>query len=213
MKLDKKYTVLFKASLCSIALMFFSFFIHFEFPLKLIALFPLILVSYLFSLQFQTLPYLRKKPIGSGILITLFLFSLSGIICGTLLALLYRWHLGIGLFPESFHYFVIVAALIGAVEELVFRGFIQEQVESINGPFSVFFSTMSHTGYKICLFLAPVTAPGINLIFLAFWTFLIGLLFGTVRHLTKSLIPSLIAHAVFDMLVYAEFFRAPWWVW
>jgi membrane protease YdiL (CAAX protease family) len=53
----------------------------------------------------------------------------------------------------------------------------------------------------------------INVGFLALWTFGVGLLFGTVRHLSKSLLPSLTAHVLFDILVYAEFTTAPWWVW
>jgi membrane protease YdiL (CAAX protease family) len=130
-----------------------------------------------------------------------------------LFAVIYRWHLDISLFPKSLHLFVIVAALIGCVEELVFRGFIQEYVRSINGPFSVLFSTLSHTGYKCCLFLSPLITANIDVGFLALWTFIAGLLFGTIRHLSKSLLPSLTAHILFDILVYAEFISAPWWVW
>ncbi len=213
MEPDKKYRTLAEASLCSIAFMVFAFFIHFGFPLKLVSLSALVLASYLISLQFQILPDLWRK---TGLYVSFkasFLFTLAGIVSGILLALLYRWHLGISLFPESIHYFVIIAASIGAVEELVFRGFLQEQVKSINGPFSVLFSTISHTGYKCCLFLAPATASGIDIPHLALWTFLFGLLFGTVRHLSKSILPSLIAHVIFDILVYAEFVKAPWWVW
>jgi membrane protease YdiL (CAAX protease family) len=99
------------------------------------------------------------------------------------------------------------------MEELVFRGFLQEYIRSINGPFSVLFSTISHTGYKCCLFLSPVVTTNIDVGFLALWTFIIGILFGTIRHLSKSLLPSLSAHALFDILVYAEFATAPWWVW
>jgi membrane protease YdiL (CAAX protease family) len=141
------------------------------------------------------------------------LFSFGGIVSGMLVAMLYRWHLEIGLVPRSFQYFIIIAALIGAMEELVFRGFIQEHVKYLNGPFSILFSTLSHTGYKCCLFLSPMVANGINVFYLALWTFLFGLLFGTIKHFTNSILPSLIAHAIFDIWVYAEFINAPWWVW
>ena len=129
------------------------------------------------------------------------------------LAVFYRWHLGISLFPGSLHFFVLVAALIGILEELVFRGFIQEYTKSLNAPFSIFFSTFSHTGYKCCLFLSPVATGNIDIGFLALWTFIAGLLFGTLKHFSKNIIPPLIAHALFDILVYAEFISAPWWVW
>ena len=213
MTLDKKYKAIAVGSLCSFALMIFSFFIHYEFPLKLLSLSALVLAAYFFSHQFLALIDFRKKAGESVTFIVLLLFSLTGLICGILLAMFYRWYLGITLLPESLHYFVIIAALIGIIEELVFRGFIQQQVKSINGPFSILFSTISHTGYKCCLFLAPVATTGIDISILAFWTFLFGLLFGTIKHLSKSIIPSLIAHALFDILVYAEFVKAPWWVW
>ena len=213
MEPDKKYRTLAEASLCSFAFMVFAFFIHFGFPLKLVSLSALVIASYILSRQLQVLPAFWRK---TGLYVTFnvsFLFSLAGIVSGILLAILYRRHLGISLFPESIHYFVIIAAVIGAVEELVFRGFLQEQVTCINGPFSVLFSTISHTGYKCCLFLTPAAAAAVDIPHLALWTFLFGLLFGTIRHVSKSILPSLIAHSVFDIMVYAEFVKAPWWVW
>lgn len=210
MTIDKKYTALAEASLCSIALMIFSFFIRFKFPLKLLSFSALVAAAYFISRQSLTLYDLRKN---SGAFTVSFLFIPAGIISGIIPAMFYRWHLGISLLPVSFHYFVIIAALIGAIEELVFRGFIQEKAKSINGPFSVLFSTISHTGYKCCLFMAPVAATGIDIFILAFWTFMFGLLFGAIKHLSNSIIPPLIAHVLFDILVYAEFVKAPWWVW
>jgi membrane protease YdiL (CAAX protease family) len=213
MTFDKKYRAFAEAFLCSVALMAFSFFIQFEFPLKLVSFSALVLAAYILSPQLQTLPDLWCSRGKSDTFMIPFLFCLAGIVCGILLAVLYRPYLGISMLPESIHYFFIIAALIGAIEELVFRGFLQERVKSINGPFSVLFSTISHTGYKCCLFLSPVAVGGIDIPNLAFWTFLFGLLFGTIRHISKSILPSLIAHALFDILVYAEFIKAPWWVW
>lgn len=213
MTFDTKHRALAEASLCSFALMVFSFFINSEFPLKLVSLSALVLASYLLGHQLKVLSDLWSKTGESVRLMVSFWYSLAGIVTGILLAMFYRWHLGISFFPESIHWFVIIAALIGASEELIFRGFLQQQVKSINGPFSVLFSTLSHTGYKCCLFLAPAVAAGIDIPNLAFWTLLFGLLFGTIKHLSKSILPSLIAHALFDILVYAEFVKAPWWVW
>jgi membrane protease YdiL (CAAX protease family) len=209
----KEHRDLAEAFLCSFALMIFSFFIHFEFPLKLVSLSSLVLAAYLLGRRYQTLPDLINKTGLSATFTVSVLLSLAGIVAGTILAILCRWHLGISLLPGSIHSFVIVAALIGATEELVFRGFLQEMAVNINGPFSVFFSTISHTGYKCCLFLSPASSSGIDIPDLALWTFLFGLLFGTIKHLSKSLLPSLIAHVLFDILVYAEFVKAPWWVW
>ena len=103
--------------------------------------------------------------------------------------------------------------MIGALEELVFRGFIQENAKRINAPFSVFFGALSHTGYKCCLFIAPLAAADIDIKFLALWTFGAGIVFGSLKHFSKSISPPLIAHVIFDLFVYAEFVHAPWWVW
>ena len=155
-----------------------------------------------------------KKITGENITFKItFLYSFFGITLGVVLAVCYRLYLDISLFPKSFHLFVIVAAIIGCMEELVFRGFLQEYVKSINGPFSILFSTLSHTGYKCCLFLSPVIMADIDIGKLAIYTLIAGLLFGTMRHLSKSILPSLFAHVLFDILVYAEFVTAPWWVW
>jgi membrane protease YdiL (CAAX protease family) len=209
----KRLTVLSGAILCSLGLMVFSFFIHYKFPVRLVSFAGLLISAFIIATNLRSLSDL-KKIIGDffSIKMTL-LYLFFGITAGIVLAILYRWHLDASLIPKSVYPFVIVAALIGCMEELVFRGFLQEYVKKINGPLSVIFSTLSHTGYKCFLFLSPVIPVNINIGFLVLWTAGAGLLFGTVRHLSKSLLPSLSAHVLFDILVYAEFVSAPWWVW
>jgi membrane protease YdiL (CAAX protease family) len=213
MSVEKRLTILSEAIICSLGLMFFSFFIQYKFPLQILAFVALLISAFIISRNLRSLSDL-KKITGENISfkITL-LYTIFGIALGIVLAVYYRWYLETSLFPGSVHLFVIAAALIGCMEELVFRGFIQEYVKKINGPFSILFSTLSHTGYKCCLFLSPVITANVDVGFLAFWTFIIGILFGTIRHLSKSLLPSLSAHALFDILVYGEFVQAPWWVW
>jgi membrane protease YdiL (CAAX protease family) len=213
MTLNRKYTVIIEAILCSFSLMIFSFFIHYKFPFWLLSVASLVVPAWFFSRYLQSFSDLRKIIIGSASLKITTLYCIAGLILGILFAVLYRWHLDISLFPGSFHLFVLVAALIGCMEELVFRGFIQDYLKNTNGLFSILFSAMSHTGYKCCLFLSPVVTTDINIGFLAFWTMIGGILFGTIRHFSKSLLPSLIAHVIFDILVYAECISAPWWVW
>ncbi len=209
----KRLSILSEAILCSLGLMGFSFFIQYKFPVRLLSFTALLISAFIISRNLRSLSDLKKITGESvSIKITL-LFLVFGIALGTMLAVIYRRHLDLSLFPGSVHLFVITAAFIGCTEELVFRGFIQEYVKKINGPFSIIFSTLSHTGYKCCLFLSPVITTDINIGFLFLWTFLAGILFGTIRHLSRSLLPSLSAHALFDVLVYAEFVNAPWWVW
>jgi membrane protease YdiL (CAAX protease family) len=210
----KKWSlILSEAIICSFGLMIFSFFIHYTIPVCLVSFAALLVSAFIISRNLRSLADLKTVTGTGSSPGTNLLYCLSGIIGGILFAIMYRWHLDISIFPKSLHSFVFVAALIGCMEELVFRGFIQEHVKSINGPFSVLFSTLSHTGYKCCLFLSPVIAADINIGFLALWTFVAGIIFGTIRHFSKSILPSLIAHALFDVLVYAEFVNAPWWVW
>ena len=213
MPAGKKLTVLFEAILCSLGLLVFAFFIHFEFPVRLFSFSGLLISAYFISRNLRSLSDL-KKITGEKISFKIaFLYSISGIALGIVLAVCYREHLDISIFPETVHIFVITAALIGCMEELVFRGFLQVSVQEINGPVSILFSTLSHTGYKCCLFLSPAVSGNIDVSFLAFWTFIAGILFGTLRHFSKSILPSLSAHALFDILVYAELTGAPWWVW
>jgi membrane protease YdiL (CAAX protease family) len=212
MAINQKYILFLEAILCSFALVVFSFLIHSEFPLRLIAISALFVPAWIFSKNMQSVTGLIKNALNSVSLKDV-LYSIAGLLCGLLLAILYRWHLGIKLFPDSFHLFVLVAALIGCTEEIVFRGFLQDHVKSINAPFSILFSTISHTAYKCCLFLSPFVAAGIHIGFLALWTFTGGLLIGTLKHFSRSIMPPTIAHALFDIIVYAGFVNPPWWVW
>ena len=207
---NKRYTILLEAILCSFGLMVFSYFIHYELPFRLLSFAALLVPAYIIGKNLQSLLDLKKFTGEPDSLKITFLYCFFGIFTGVLLAVFYRWHLETGLFPKSFESFVLVAALIGCLEELVFRGFIQDFVKRINAPFSIVFSTISHTGYKCCLFLSPMIATDIDIGFLALWTFIAGILFGTFKHYSKSILPSLIAHAIFDILVYAEFVSAPW---
>jgi len=213
MREARKLTVIFEAILCSLGLMVFSFFIQYKFPVRLISFSALLISAIIIARNLRSLSDL-KKITGENISLEITLFyTIFGIVLGIVLAICYRRYLGIGLLPGSLHLFVIVAALIGCMEELVFRGFLQGHAECINGPFSILFGTLSHTGYKCFLFLSPLITADVDLRKLAFYTFMAGLLFGTTRYLSKSILPALSAHALFDIMVYAEYINAPWWVW
>jgi membrane protease YdiL (CAAX protease family) len=204
---------LYEAILCSLGLMAFSYFIHHEYPLRLISFAALLLAAYIIGRNLRSFQDLKKITGGIPPFRTTMLYILIGISGGLILAALYRWYLEVNIFPESIYYFAIAGALIGSTEELVFRGFIQEHTRLVNAPFSILFSTLSHTGYKCCLFLSPMIMVNTDIGFLAFWTIIAGIIFGTIRHFSKSILPALVAHAIFDILVYAEYVSAPWWVW
>lgn len=213
MAVDKKVIILIEAILFSFSLMVFSFFIHHKLPYSLISFAALIWPSYLVGKSIKSLSGL-KKITGEFYTVRIsVIYSFIGLLSGISIAAFYRWSLNISLFPVTIHYFVIIAAAIGGLEELIFRGFLQDFVKSSIGPFSIFFSSLSHTFYKCCLFLVPLAAADIDIGFLAISTFITGMIFGAVKHLSNSILPSLIAHIIFDILVYAEYIKAPWWVW
>jgi membrane protease YdiL (CAAX protease family) len=74
-------------------------------------------------------------------------------------------------------------------------------------------AALIHAGYKAGLFLSPSTM-NITPVWLFFsWSFGAFLLIGLLRYFSNSIWPAILAHAVFDLLVYAENAEPPVWVW
>ncbi len=140
-------------------------------------------------------------------------FLFFGLMLGLMYSILYSISMGTNIFPQSLHRFAMVAALIGTMEELIFRGFIQGHAGKINTPFGVLFAGFSHSAYKSCLFIIPANMLDIHIGVLFLLTFVAGLLAAFLKEISKSTIPAIVAHAVFDILVYGECLQAPWWVW
>ena len=209
----KKECVLTEAIGCSLGLMCFSYFIQYDFPFRIIAFLALMVAAFIINRNITSVNNL-KKIFGEKITFKKFLLLLiAGIFAGTILAIPYRNYHQLNLLPHTFRNFIMLAALIGCVEEIIYRGFLQEMVKEINGWFSIAFSTVSHTGYKFFLFLAPVITESVDLRIIFFWTLGIGFLFGVLRHFIKSIWLPLSTHVVFDILSYAEFVQSPWWIW
>ncbi len=208
----KKMIVLAEAVVCSICLMIFSYFIQFDFPVKIIAFVALIAATYFISKNIKSVDDLKNIFGERSSARKIMVLIIIGFLFGIILSIPYRDYHDWDLLPKSIHLFTIVAALIGCMEELVYRGFLQEYVNKINGWFSILFSTISHTGYKCFLFLSPGIAENTPVGFLFFWTFGVGLVFGVSRYFTKSIWIALTAHIIFDVISYAEFTHAPWWV-
>ena len=205
--------IVFEVVLCSIGLMVFSFFIQSGFPAKILSFAAVLVSGFIIGKSLRTsadiLIITGDKP-SPGHLAVLLPASL---LTGFVLSILYRWHIDVSVIPVGIHGFAFIAAIIGITEELIFRGYIQGNIKEINVPLSIIGGSLAHTGYKCCLFLAPAAAGRIDTDFLALWTMIAGIIFGTINHFSKSIIPSVAAHALFDILVYAEFSGAPWWVW
>jgi membrane protease YdiL (CAAX protease family) len=148
------------------------------------------------------------------------LLGVLGAVLGGGLGLLFRWKFGLHWFPGAPGRFVPVAAAIGGMEELFYRGYLQGQLSRINGVLGVVGAAAAHAAYKTALFVLPALslsngppAAHVDWIVLAFWTFCGGLLFGALRQAARNVVPPLAAHVAFDIVVYGELARAPWWVW
>jgi membrane protease YdiL (CAAX protease family) len=202
-----------EAVLISAGFMLFSFFIHYPMPLKLLAYAALVFSSLRISKKWVNLSEFNRLAGCNVEENNLALYTSAGCLAGIFLAIAYRDYLGTSLLPVKLGLFVLAAALIGGTEEFVFRGFLQGYTRQASGWGSVIFSSLAHTGYKWCLFISTAASNSTDLITLALWTFVAGILFGTLRHLSGSIFPPVAGHAIFDIIVYGEYSQAPWWVW
>ena len=207
-----KINIYAQAIICCLGFMLFSFFIHFGFPLIIISFAGLALPAVLISIQINSTTKMIQY-FGLVFPKKIILYMVIGLQLGLIYALVYRSISGMEIFPRSLTIFTATAAMIGATEELIFRGFIQDYFKKVNVIFAVLFATFSHTAYKCCLFFSPASEMEINVSFLFIWTFIGGLIFGILKEISKSVIPAMLAHVLFDILVYGECFQPPWWVW
>jgi len=207
------YYQLIESLFCTLGLVIFALFIHKSFPLLIVAFLGLFMAAFIINRNIKVLsdiPFIfGMKPLSRSLL----LYLIIGLLIGILLGFVFRGRKGYSFLPEKLTYFVFIAAIIGSAEEVVFRGFIQGHLRPLGLTFSILFATLSHTLYKTGLFFSPSSTVEINLIFLAQWTFIVGILLGILKEFSQNVFPALIAHACFDVLVYGDYPEAPWWVW
>lgn len=141
-------------------------------------------------------------------------FSLLGVVLGLGAAMWHRYALDLSLWPRGgIEAFVAVACLIGATEEIVYRGWLQGRARPLGPVAAVLIAALAHTVYKTALFLLPSESVSVDLAQVALVTFLGGIVLGALRVASGSLMPALLAHAAFDFVVYGAVAAAPWWVW
>ena len=137
---------------------------------------------------------------------------------GVVTAVTYRGFLETTLLPSSLHWFALTAMGIGLAEELVWRGWMQGTLTETLGPWcAVLVVAASHTAYKTALFVFPpdgvaMRTPG-ALLLMATLTFCLGTGLGLSRVRQGTIAAPMLAHAVFDLLVYGGYTATPWWVW
>jgi len=144
------------------------------------------------------------------------IMSAIGCALGCVLGMGLRWASDASIFPAAPGAFVLVAAAIGAAEELVYRGYVQGRFAAFGAFPAAAFAALCHAGYKCALFAIPSAsdpATGVDLVLLASGTFLGGLAFGALKESARNVLPAVAAHVCFDIVVYGGLSTAPWWVW
>jgi membrane protease YdiL (CAAX protease family) len=201
------------AVVCSTEIMVFAYLVTYPFPFKAIAFIPLVMVAFIISRDIDSLSITFKLLFRNLFSLKMLIQIVIGLELGIIAAIYYRGNLGMSILPAVIRPFVLVAVSVAIIEELVFRGFVQSQISKLNTDFAVVFAAFAHASYKACLFLSPVAIHQQNIVTFFIWSFSAYIVLGFLKHYSRSLVPVIIAHAIFDLVVYAEVLQAPWWVW
>ena len=195
-----------------LGILLFAGFIHQAFPKVLLAIGGLAGAGVMIAYSIRKLSVLKAFGLDRFHR-NVVLYSLPAVALGVILGVLTRNSFDVSLFPVRITMVALIAPMVGAVEELIFRGYIQGHLRPIGRAFSVVYASTVHTSYKLLVILTLAHPLQFDFFFLVFWTFVGGLLFGTLRELSGSTLPPAIAHAVFDVVLYGGLATVPVWVW
>lgn len=211
-KKNHRFRSLGNVSLVVTGLLIFALFIHQPWPARAIALGGLLAAALLMGFTRSQTALLNTLGLGMPGR-RILLFTVLGIFLGVALGMFTRKHFNLGLLPATLTLVALIASLTGAVEELLFRGYIQGSLNPVNRIFALVYAAFTHTAYKLLVIYSLGRPMEFDFLFLARWTLLGGLAFGALRLLSRSVYPPLFAHAVFDILVYGASLTLPFWVW
>ena len=199
-------------SLSVLGILLFAAFIHQAFPISLLAFGGLTGAGAIIAYSIRDLSIPKAFALDRFHRKVL-LYCLPAIALGAILGMLTRNSFDVSLFPVRITGVALVAPLVGVVEELIFRGYIQGHLHPVGRIFSVVYASTVHTSYKLLVILTLSIPLQFDFFFLVFWTFVGGLLFGALREFSGSTLPPAIAHAVFDVVLYGGLATIPVWVW
>jgi membrane protease YdiL (CAAX protease family) len=208
-----KLAVLLESLICVAGIVVFAVFSH-DRPFPFILSFAgLVIAAVIININARTLKDLRQLFGFNRITGTTIIFIIISLVFGILIAVVFRRYRHDLPMPGRLTYFVIPALLIGATEELVFRGFIQGHTRRIGVMVSIVFATLAHALYKCSFILAHQSGYETDILFLLKWTIFGGFIFSLIKEYSNNIVAPIAGHAIFDLLVYGDFVSAPWWVW
>jgi membrane protease YdiL (CAAX protease family) len=213
MRLEKGQQLLIKSGALILLLWIFALTSPLPFPEKILSMISLVGAAFLIGNLQLKIPertfhpnlWIWRKNLGW--------YMLGTVLMSLFLSTFARHTSGLPLLPVQVGQFVYVAVLIGIIEEIVFRGYVQGAAALLDSKFAVIFAALGHSGYKAFLFVNQEQSIDISLTHLFGVTFAVGILLGLSRYWSGSLWPAVIAHAFFDFWLYGDLDIAPWWVW
>lgn len=195
-----------------LGILLFAFFIHKQGALLIFAFTGLLISAYTIHHASRGASLLRAFGFNSTSKL-MPLYIVIALLLGVAMGIAIRNKFNLSLLPKTLTYIALLGPVIGITEELIFRGFIQGHVRPAGRIFALLFATVGHTLYKLFVIGSLSDTAAFNLQFLLIWTFIGGILFGLLREISGSVIPSAVAHACFDIILYGGFIAAPFWVW
>ena len=170
---------------CAVGMVLFAYLIPFTFPLKAVAFLILFLVGFIITRnlfhQKDSAFFLVRDAFSEKMVV----YYLVGLLMGVAGAMYYRGSIGLPVLPFTFRSFALVAMCIGAMEELLFRGFIQGRLSKLHPGFAIVFAAFAHASYKAFLFLSPASQQHIPIWPFYTWTFGVFPITGIIKVLFK----------------------------
>jgi len=193
----------FLSVLCASGFMLFAYFLFRPFPWMFLSVLGVVMPTVIIANQINAVDKL-SETFGVTIPHQKYRYLIIGFLVGVMLALSYRLSSGMAVMMESLGWFVVIAAPIGASEELIFRGFLQGFMKQIHPLVAIFGAAFSHAAYKFCLFLNQHGNTAWDLKYILLLTFVVGVFAGYLREKSGSVLPAVVGHVVFDVFVYGD---------
>jgi membrane protease YdiL (CAAX protease family) len=192
----------------TVCILLFSSFIHHPLPMQLVSFFCIVILSYIFATESPFIPVFTGEGKRRSIIAA---WTVIAVAASFITAMVSRKQASLTMIPASLGIFTIVAMMIGSMEEFIFRGWMFSQFRRGWRWQAVLISALAHAAYKALLFTSGYLPYEVNKWELFQVTFEAGIFLGLTRLFSRSVWPALIAHAIFDLLIYGDQ-SVPWWI-